>query len=220
MEASGYGSDIASGIKNEHVVYDYVSHSLKREEAIELLNVIDKRDLRGLRDYCIINLMLNNGLRSIEVTRINIEDLTEDRENKKYLLKIQGKGKAFKEDLIVLRKNVYEPILKLIKKMKRETGPLFTSISNNSKGSRLSTYSLRTIVKGYLKKIGLDYPSHSLRHTMAVLLLENDTNVYDVMTRLRHSKIETTMIYLKSIQRKRMLEDRSGKLLSELLEEN
>ena len=166
--------------------------------------------------YIFFKDRLNNGLRSIEVTRINIEDLVYDKTREKYFLRIQGKGMTYKEDLIVLQDNVSTPILQLIKKMKRESGPLFISYSNHARGSRLSTYSIRNIVKKYLKKIELDYPSHSLRHTMAVLLLENGVNVYDVMTRLRHSKVETTMIYLKSIREKRLLEDKTGILLKNM----
>ena len=82
--------------------------------------------------------------------------------------------------------------------------PLFVSHSNRAKEKRLTTRSIRRLVKNQLRKAGLvseKLSAHSLRHTCATIALGNGADVVSVKDMLRHTNINTTMIYIHSLDR-------------------
>ena len=85
-----------------------------------------------------------------------------------------------------------------MRKTTDETEPLFTSLSNNNKGQRLTTRSVSGVVKERLKKAGYNssrLTAHSLRHTAVTLSLLAGKNLAEVQQFARHVNITTTMIY-------------------------
>ena len=77
-------------------------------------------------------------------------------------------------------------------------GPLWRSLSNNSRGRRLSPQSIYRIVRQTAQRAGLaqDVGAHTLRHTGCTLALEAGASLQQVQTHARHKHIETTMVYI------------------------
>ncbi len=198
--------------------------ALDLTQAKELLNEIDPSHLDGLRDFAIINLMLHNGLRSIEVIRSNMEDL--QKLEGQDILWVQGKGHRQKDDYVVLLAECLKPIKNYIEMSQKEgvtlpeksaKQPLFCSHSNRNKGGRLTTRSVRRIVKKHLRNIDLDDPRiscHSLRHTAVTLALKGGADIRHAQQMARHKSVKTTERYAHDLDK---LEAPAEKVVEELL---
>lgn len=176
----------------------------------------DLSEANRLRDYAMMNLMIRTGIRSVEVNRANINDIT-TRMGKRVLY-VQGKGKVDKGDFVVLSDMAYEPIQRYLETRPGALAgePLFTCEGRGSKGRRLSTRTIQYIGKEGLRSIGLDdhmYSIHSLRHTAGVQILKNGGTQFDVQDVLRHASPETSQIYLESIKEERRLQSSPETLL-------
>ena len=148
--------------------------------------------------------MVTGGLRTIEVSRANIEDVRILGDST--VLYIQGKGRDEKTDYVKLPFEVEEAIrdyLNCLGKVDVKS-PLFSSTSNNNKRQRLSTRTISGIVKECLINAGFNsdrLTAHSLRHTTATTNLLNGGTLEETQQLLRHSNINTTMVYLHHMQR-------------------
>lgn len=178
---------------------DHKKNPLKIDEAKRLLAISKSNK----RDYAIINLMLKGGLRQIEIQRANIEDLT--IKNDKHILLVQGKGHKSKDDYIAISENTYTIISDYLatRKNTKPSDPLFTNEDFYHNGERLTTRSIRRIVKNYLFDIGIDekkITTHSLRHTAITETLKNNGfNIYEAQQFARHTSPKTTEIYAGEI---------------------
>lgn len=204
LEAEKISPNIASAIKGAKQSAGFYKDSLTIEQAKELLNSIDKSNLQGLRDYAIINLLINTGLRTIELERANIEDIRQSAGRS--LLYIQGKGRDSKDNFVVLTATTEKPIREYLqaRKITVDNAPLFASVSDRNKGGRLTTRSIRRIVKDRLKYIGINnekLSAHSLRHTAITFSLLAGASIQEAQQMARHSNINTTMIYAHNINR-------------------
>ena len=162
-----------------------------------------------LRDYAMMNLMIRTGLRSIEVSRANIEDI--QLKNGRTVLYVQGKGHFAKDEFVVLSEKVLKPIHDYLATRSGALAgsPLFACEGRNCRGRRLSTRSIQEIGKEGMRAIGLDshaYSVHSLRHTAGVQILKNGGTQFDVQDVLRHTSPVTSQIYLESIKEERRIE--------------
>jgi len=196
--------NVAKDIKGVKQPRGHLRESLTTSQIKELLSQFDTSILRGKRDFAIVNLMARTGLRTIEVVRANVEDLKQ--EGGEALLFIQGKGRDSKDSFVVLTEKSLKPILVYLKA--RGTidpkEPLFSSLSDRNKGQRLTTRTIRQIVKEYLRKININskkLSAHSLRHSFATLSLRAGAPLLQVKEALRHASIETTQKYLHNIDR-------------------
>jgi integrase/recombinase XerC/integrase/recombinase XerD len=156
----------------------------------------------NLRDFAIVNLLLRTGLRTIEVVRANVEDIT--FKGGQRILRVWGKGRDDKDSFVVLTDKAYAPIKAYLDTRGTTTlkEPLFISTSNRNLKGRLTTRSISKICKEGFRAIGIDgkeYTAHSLRHTTAVMLLKHGT-LSDVQSVLRHASPVTSQIYTKSIE--------------------
>lgn len=190
--------NIAKGIKSPKRKNTYLKEHLRENQIHDLLQHYEG----NLRDFAIINLLLRTGLRTIEVVRANIEDVT--YKGGQRILKVWGKGRDEKDAFVVLTDKAYTPIKAYLDTRKNATlkEPLFVSTSNRNLCGRLTTRTISKICKEGLCAIGLDaheYTAHSLRHTTAVMLLKNGS-LADVQSVLRHASPATSQIYTKSIE--------------------
>ena len=165
---------------------------------------------RSLRDFAIVNLILRTGLRTIEVVRADIEDITFMGERR--VLKVWGKGHDEKNDFVVLSDKAWLPIKNYLatRKGAKAGEPLFASNSRQNKGERLTTRTISQICKEGLRAVGLDgkeFTAHSLRHTTAVTILNHGGSLYDAQRVLRHTDPATTQIYVESIKNDKRLKD-------------
>lgn len=206
-ESEKYYPNIAKGIKTPRRQQAFKKQHLTDDKSTELLEHFKSL---SLRDYAIVNLILRTGLRTIEVVRADVGDIT--FKGNRRVLKVWGKGHIEKDDFVVLSEKTYEPIREYLQTRKgvKSGEPLFTSTSNNNYGERLTTKTISTICKDGLKAIGLDgkeFTAHSLRHTTAVAILKHGGQLTDVQSVLRHSSPVTSQIYTESVKEELRLQN-------------
>lgn len=164
---------------------------LTLEESLKLLNSVDGAYKE--RNYAIITIFLNCGLRLSELCAININDINfEER-----LFKVRGKGNkeriVYLNDACILALNDYLKIR--LNNTSQEKQALF--ISRNDK--RISPRSVELIVENALKKAGLygqGYTVHKLRHTAATLMYQHgNVDIRVLQQVLGHENLGTTEIY-------------------------
>lgn len=196
--------NIAEKIKGAKLTTDHKKDYLTPKQIKTIMATIDKETIQGKRDYAIFVLMVTCGLRTIEVSRSNIEDLTTLGENT--VLYIQGKGRDEKAEFIKIPEITESIIREYLKSRKQATAkdPLFTSTSNNNNGERISQRTVSKIIKEILKNAGYNsdrLTAHSLRHTAVTLSLLNGNTLQDAQTFARHKNIATTQIYAHNIDK-------------------
>lgn len=145
------------------------------------------------RDYAILVLFLNCGLRLSELVSINIDNIDGD------VLRVIGKGN--KERTVYLNKACINAINDYLKVRKHDSvklqdrKALFISQKNN----RISPRTVQFIVKKYIKAAGLDdtkYSTHKLRHTAATLMYKHgNVDIRALQQLLGHKSVATTQIY-------------------------
>lgn len=197
-EQEGLYPNIAEHIKGAKLDKNHKKDYLTSRQAKEVLSNIGKETEEGLRNYAILSLMVTGGLRTIEVSRADVEDLRTLGENT--VLFVQGKGREEKTEYIKISAPVEKAIRQYLKARQNveEGQPLFTSTSNNSKGNRITTRTVSGIVKTALKNAGYDsarLTAHSLRHTAITLALLAGREITEVQQFARHANLNTTMIY-------------------------
>ena len=215
-EANKYYPNVAKGIKTPKRKQQFKKQPLLPAQATALLNFYQDR---ALRDYAIISLLLRTGLRTIEVIRASVEDIT--FKGGQRVLLVQGKGRDEKDNFVLLTDKTYQPIAEYLATRGdiSSSEPLFTSTSNNSKGDRLTTRTISYIAKEGLKAIGLDessYTAHSLRHTTAVNILRAGGSLETAQFTLRHSNPATTQIYTATLNEERRLQNSGEALIDSL----
>lgn len=203
-DLEGLYPDISKNIKSKKIEEGFKKDYLTTAQVKKLLNSIDRSSIGGLRDYAILILMITTGLRTIEIVRANVEDLRNVADFK--ALYIQGKGKTEKTAYIKITPPVEEAIGAYLKARGSVDSkqPLFTSNSNRDHNSRLTTRSISRIAKTHLNEAQLisdRLTAHSLRHTTATLNLLAGASVEETQQLLRHSNINTTLIYSHALER-------------------
>ena len=203
-EQEGLYPNVAKHLKGAKVDREHKKDYLTSRQVREVLGAIDRSTEQGLRDYAMLFLMITGGLRTIEVTRANIEDLRNAGDNT--VLYVQGKGREEKTEYIKISAPAEQAIRAYLKARGSapETAPLFASTSNNNHGERMSTRSISGIVKTRLQQAGYDsskLTAHSLRHTAVTLSLLAGRDITEVQQFARHKNIATTMIYNHALDR-------------------
>lgn len=190
--------NVAKDIKVPKKPKGFSRDPLTKEQAKNLIKSSFGDDIIDARDYAIINILLRCGLRSIEIIRADIGDVRQS--SGVPILWVHGKGRDSKDEFVVLTPEALDSIhgYLLLRCDNDLTAPLFISHSPHNKNGRLTTRSVRRIVKNHLKKCGINnrrLTCHSLRHTFATLALANNAPLLAVQKAMRHSNINTTTIY-------------------------
>lgn len=215
-EANKFYPNVAKGIKTPKRKQQFKKQPLLPEQATALLSYYQDK---ALRDYAIVNLLLRTGLRTIEVIRANVEDIT--FKGSQRILLVHGKGRDERDNFVLLTEKAYQPIAEYLATRGKvnSSEPLFTSSSNNSKGERLTTRTISYVAKEGLKAIGLDersFTAHSLRHTTAVNILRGGGSLEQAQFTLRHSNPATTQIYTATLNEERRLQNSGEALIDNL----
>lgn len=165
---------------------------LSLNESLRLLEASDRSDSK--RDYCIITIFLNCGIRLSELVGINISDI-DFYENR---MKVLGKGR--KERMVYLNSACIDALNKYLevrKNNKKAASEPALFISNQNK--RISKRRVQQVVENTLEAAGLDgkgLSTHKLRHTAATLMYQyGDADVLTLKELLGHASVSTTEIY-------------------------
>ena len=161
---------------------------LTLEESRRLLSSV--RGVNEKRDYAILMLFLNCGIRRSELVGLNLSDVYEDR------IRVTGKGN--KERIVYFgsacKAAIDEYLPERNKKVLSDNRALFGSRDNN----RISVTAVHRLVKKHMLAAGLDpsqYSAHKLRHTAATLMVSNGVDIKTVQEVLGHEHLNTTEIY-------------------------
>lgn len=162
---------------------------LSLSESMRLLDAVSGPN--ELRDYCILTIFLNCGLRVGELVGLNVQDIRDDT------MRVLGKGN--KERQLYLNEaclgalEAYLAVRPQPKDELRHRDALF--VSRNK--TRLTTRAVENIVRKAVTQAGLDpqYSPHKLRHTAATLMLNNGVDVRTLQDVLGHENLGTTQIY-------------------------
>ena len=172
--------------------YPKLRRSLPRyltlEQSAALLNAVSGPNEK--RDYAILMIFLNCGIRRSELVGLNISDVYEDR------LRVVGKGN--KERFVYFgtpcRKAIDAYLIERNKKVLTDNRALFGSRN----GERISVSAVHRLGKKALAQAGLDadqFSAHKLRHTAATLMLSGGVDVKTVQDVLGHENLNITQIY-------------------------
>lgn len=161
---------------------------LTLEESAALLQAVSGQNEK--RDYAILMLFLNCGIRRSELVGLNLSDVYEDR------IRVVGKGN--KERFVYFgsacRKAIDAYLPERNKRVLSDNRALFGSRDNN----RISVTAVHRLVKKALLQAGLDstqFSAHKLRHTAATMMLSGGVDVKTVQEVLGHENLNTTQIY-------------------------
>ena len=161
---------------------------LTREESQRLLQSVEGAHKE--RDYCILCIFLNCGLRISEIAGMNISDIRSDH------IRVLGKGN--KERIVYLNDATAEAINRYLAVRKSIAAIDRSALFLSSRRTRVTREGLHAMVKKALLRAGLDsekYSAHKLRHTAATLMLSNGVDVRTLQEILGHENLNTTQIY-------------------------
>lgn len=161
---------------------------LTLDESLRLLDAVDGKNQE--RDYCILTLFLNCGLRISELIGLNLRDIQDDA------MRVLGKGNKIR--VIYLNDACQEALRRYLAVRRPIAGRDADALFLSSRNERISRSMVHAMVKKRLTAAGLDerqYSSHKLRHTAATLMLQNGVDVRAVQEVLGHDHLNTTEIY-------------------------
>ena len=174
------------------VEFPKIRRSLPRyltlEESQRLLASV--RGKNEKRDYAILMIFLNCGIRRSELVGLNLGDIYDDR------IRVTGKGN--KERIVYFgsacKAAIDDYLVERNKKVLSDNRALFGSRD----GNRISVTAVHRLVKKHLLAAGLDpdqFSAHKLRHTAATLMVSNGVDIKTVQEVLGHEHLNTTEIY-------------------------
>ena len=145
----------------------------------------------NLRLRAIIALFLFQGLRQIEVVRLNVEDISfRDK-----VALIRGKGRDDKEP-VYLHPSTVKVLREYLRLYRFREGALFRSDSNHCRGERLTTKSVREIIKRMFYTLQIDGSAHGFRHYFITkLIMSYKGELLTVSKYSRHRSIQMLEVY-------------------------
>lgn len=161
---------------------------LTLDESMQLLEAVDGQNRE--RDYAILTLFLNCGLRISELCGLNLQDVQEEA------LRVLGKGNKVR--IVYLNDACLDALRAYLAVRRPITGRDRNALFLSSRSERISKSTVHALVKKHISAAGLDatqYSSHKLRHTAATLMLQNGVDVRAVQEVLGHEHLNTTEIY-------------------------
>lgn len=192
-------ADITQNIKTFSQDKKHKREGLNDEEITELTAMLRElpKTRQNTRLKAIISLLALQGLRQIEITRLDVRDI--DLVSKTAF--IQGKGRDDKEP-VSLHPETIKHLKDYLETNKIKDGALFTSQSNNHRNKRLTTRALRQLVKETLNNLGIDKTTHGFRHFFTTTLIKTyKGDLLEVARYTRHKSLEMLQVYNDNIKK-------------------
>lgn len=230
-------ANIAAGIEGWKATKEHKRGVLTLDEMKRLLATVKTADLRGnrniitktdertmqlrrVRDYAILAVLMGGGLRTVEVTRLRVADFY--RNGGVAFLNVLGKGKDDKVD-VKISSQVEDAIQAWLSAREAvdiitDNSPLFCSLGNKNFGDDLHTHTISKMCKFYLELAGLKNKietnlsdnkktkikpivAHSLRASLATNSYRSGAKLDQVQQQLRHENVATTLIYIHEAEK-------------------
>jgi integrase/recombinase XerD len=185
----------------------YLPETLNELQVQQLIESVDTKQPRGLRDRAMIELLYASGLRISELANARLENFNMEER----ILRVTGKGNKMR--LVPVGRNACEALAAYLstERPKLVTRRTSSEIFLSARGTKLTTARIWQIVKEHARRSGLEqniYP-HLLRHSFATHLLGNGADLRIIQEMLGHADISTTQVYthvdqqrLKAVHRK------------------
>ncbi len=198
-------NDITQNVHNFKQEKKHKKDGLNQAEIDMVCERISKlpRDLESMRLKAILSLLIFQGLRQEEVTEIDVAHL--DLEHSSAM--ITGKGRDDQE-----RINLHPEVVRILSDYMREhriaDGPLFFSLSNNARGKRITTKSLRRLVTAEFEDLNIFRSTHGLRHYFVTTLIKRlGGDLVRVAQLTRHKSFDMLQVYNDGLLTKEGLPD-------------
>ena len=191
--------DITSTIKGFKQNKKHKRDGVNDEEMVKVMEAVKAlpNNPRNLRLKAILCLLTLQGLRQVEITRLDFSDLDLVAGTAQVL----GKGRDDKE-IIYLHPETVQALKDYLKANKVKSGVLFPSQSNNSKNQRLTTRSIRGMVKELLTSLDIAKTTHGFRHYFTTTLIKTyKGDLLEVASYTRHRGLEMLQVYNDTIKK-------------------
>jgi len=171
---------------------------LHQEEILSVLSAVDLKKQDGMRDYAILNLLLDSGARAGEIAGLHLDYF--DYQNK--TIALLGKGNRYRQ--VSLWPKTADLLNHYLDQYRRQ--PKFGHdhwLFINQRGKGFTRHGIYRICKKYLqavlpqKRLAVLNPVHSFRHTCAMNMLGTGASITEIRNRLGHENVNSTMVYLK-----------------------
>lgn len=167
-----------------------VTPAFTEDHIQRMLAACDTSKPVGFRDYVILLLLLDTGMRVAEIGSLRVENVHDT------YIKVEGKGR--KEREIGIHPEMSKLLWKYIHKYRRapEGEPLLFM----GRSGPLGVYGIQYVIKTIKKKTGLEnirVSAHVFRHTHSKMYMENGGDLFKLSRELGHSSVQVTKIYLE-----------------------
>lgn len=177
--------------KRERILSFYSIREIER-----IISRIDRSTHYGKRDFIVVLLAAELGIRSGDIIRLKLSDIHWKRDTIEFT---QHKTKVFNQ--LPLLENIKYALIDYLKngRPKSDSEYIFIGIKNG--GKQLTNTCIHQIVSKYFQKAGVDiserkHGPHAMRHSLASCMLQNNTPMYVIKEVLGHSNVNTTKMYL------------------------
>ncbi|CQR74729.1 Tyrosine recombinase XerC [Sporomusa ovata DSM 2662] len=166
------------------------------EEIRRIVSAIDQSTPYGKRDFVVVLLAAELGIRSGDIIRLKMSDIHWEHDTIEF---VQYKTKIFNQ--LPLLENIKYALIDYLKNGRPESDLEYIFIGIRNGGKPLTNTCIHQIVSKYFQKAGVDiserkHGPHAMRHSLASSILHNNTPMYIIKEVLGHSSINTTRIYL------------------------
>jgi len=172
--------------------------SLSVDQLASLIEAVEVSTAQGQRDYTIMILLVDTGLRVSELTRLKVDDINLERR----ILKVWGKGA--RERVVPFGVRAQRALLRYVNFHRPEPAmPLTREFFLTESGQPLKARRVQAIIKRYGEKAGIKgirCSPHTLRHTAAVMWIRNGGDVFSLQQILGHSTLEMVRVYVNLAQ--------------------
>ena len=178
----------------------YVIKTFTEEQIKSMLDACDTSTMVGFRDYTIILLLLDTGIRVSELCGLTLDRVYLSVMNQAFI-KVMGKGR--KEREVGISMSVAESLWKYIHMHRHPKNETDQTLFINLFGVPLTINGIEQLLKEVAKRAGITgvrVSPHTFRHTFARMYLENGGDVYKLSLLLGHSSVVVTENYLKDFE--------------------
>lgn len=183
-------------------VGDYIIPMFQEEQLKALLEACDVKTSLGYRDYTIMFLLLDTGIRLSELCGLTLDDIHKD------YIKVHGKGNHERE--VGMHPETAQHIWKYVNKFRQPHNEKERHLFINRYGKPLTDSGVGQVIADIGKRAGLSgvrVSPHTFRHTFSCMYLDNGGDVYKLSRSLGHSEIGTTEVYLKNFKSRNARKD-------------
>lgn len=181
-------------------VGSYVVKSFTVQHLDAMLEACDTRTALGFRDFAMVALMADTGLRLGELIRLTVDNFIQVNRQGKSHIRVIGKGKRERE--IGVSPQVAKLLWKYLRLHRQARTPDEQLLFLGRYGKSLTQRGVEDIVQRLRDKAGIDdvrCSPHTFRHTFAVEYMERGGDIFKLSRELGHGKVSTTEQYIKTL---------------------